>query len=194
MSDDREKVKQDTEVSEWHVFKERYGDDWMLGEAPMGELAAYEGLVVLDLGSGPRKRIEYIPARLKIKLDCCMVAYKQEDLLPASEPGEAQLLQALGEALPFADGSIDCIHCLNTLDHCLDPERVVEECRRVLVHGGEMHVHVDLGGEPTPCEPIVFTEERLNTLFFGFEILHGETAEPSHEHRTQQVQLVLRKP
>jgi len=39
--------------------------------------------------------------------------------------------QGMGEDLPFDDNSVDFVICCNTLDHCLDPQKVVDEMFRI---------------------------------------------------------------
>lgn len=39
--------------------------------------------------------------------------------------------QGVGEDLPFEDKSVDFVVCCNTLDHCLDPQKVVSEIFRI---------------------------------------------------------------
>jgi SAM-dependent methyltransferase len=42
-----------------------------------------------------------------------------------------------GEALPFADGSFDLVYAHGVVQYTCDPQRLVDECRRVLTPGGE---------------------------------------------------------
>ncbi len=44
---------------------------------------------------------------------------------------------ANGEQLPFPDGSFDLVYAHGVVQYTADPRRLVEECRRVLVPGGE---------------------------------------------------------
>ncbi len=39
--------------------------------------------------------------------------------------------QGMGEDLPFDDNSVSFVICCNTLDHCLDPQKVVDEMFRI---------------------------------------------------------------
>lgn len=49
----------------------------------------------------------------------------------------ADLRQARGEAIPFADASFDCVVCTFTLCSVEDPRQVMAELRRILRPGGE---------------------------------------------------------
>jgi SAM-dependent methyltransferase len=42
-----------------------------------------------------------------------------------------------GERLPFADGAFDLVYAHGVVQYTPDPERLVNECRRVLKTGGE---------------------------------------------------------
>ncbi len=39
--------------------------------------------------------------------------------------------QGMGEDLPFEDKSVDFVICCNALDHCLDPQKVIDEMFRI---------------------------------------------------------------
>jgi SAM-dependent methyltransferase len=43
-----------------------------------------------------------------------------------------------GEALPVATGSIDLVVCNDVIEHLVDPDRLMEEIRRVLAPGGHL--------------------------------------------------------
>jgi ubiquinone/menaquinone biosynthesis C-methylase UbiE len=48
----------------------------------------------------------------------------------------APFVRGAAEALPFADGSLDRLFCVNALHHFPTPSRFIAECRRVLRPGG----------------------------------------------------------
>lgn len=50
---------------------------------------------------------------------------------------QGDLQEADGEALPFADGTFDLVYAHGVVQYTANPERLVEECRRVLRPGGE---------------------------------------------------------
>jgi SAM-dependent methyltransferase len=50
---------------------------------------------------------------------------------------QADLRVADGERLPFADNSFDLVFAHGVVQYTADPPRLVEECRRVLVPGGQ---------------------------------------------------------
>lgn len=50
----------------------------------------------------------------------------------------ADLRQGRGEAIPFGDGSFDCVVCTFTLCSVEDPAQVIREMRRILRPGGQV--------------------------------------------------------
>ena len=50
---------------------------------------------------------------------------------------EADLREADGEHLPFADDSFDLVYAHGVVQYTSDPQALVDECRRVLKPGGE---------------------------------------------------------
>jgi SAM-dependent methyltransferase len=93
--------------------------------SPLEKLAAAlpSGARIADLGAGGRR---VTPGTICV------------DLLPA----EGTTLLADLQALPFADGSLDCVICTGTLEHVQDPQRAIREIARVLRPKGVAHVEI----------------------------------------------------
>lgn len=53
---------------------------------------------------------------------------------------EVDLRRADGTALPFADGSMDCVYSFGVIHHIPDADRVIAEAFRVLRPGGEIMI------------------------------------------------------
>jgi len=126
-------------------------------------------------------------------VDCCMLGYLQEGLLNESSIARVCCVDAMAERLPFRSGSVDVILAINMLDHTLDPPRVVDEFDRVLRPAGTLHLHVDIGGKPNACEPVVFTEAALDELLSRFRPTWRATGEPSNPSRHHRVMIALAK-
>lgn len=83
-------------------------------------IAKYADGLVLDCGAGRR------PIYYDNVVNLEIVAYDTTDVL------------AVGEKLPFADASFDCIFSVAVLEHVRDPFQCAAEIARVLKPGGEL--------------------------------------------------------
>jgi len=87
---------------------------------------------VLEIGCGSGELRRYIPRRTYWGVD---------PLPPAAPPADgAFFVRAVGERLPLADGVFRSVLICETLDHALDPARVLSEARRVMVDDGVLAV------------------------------------------------------
>jgi ubiquinone/menaquinone biosynthesis C-methylase UbiE len=64
-------------------------------------------------------------------------------LRPRLTSSTAHLITGIGEKLPFKDRTFDIVLCLNVLDHCINPEEVLKEIRRVLKEKGLFIFHLN---------------------------------------------------
>lgn len=51
-----------------------------------------------------------------------------------------EYFKGVGEQLPLDDGSIDFVHCANTIDHTSSPTKVLREIARVLISDGRLYI------------------------------------------------------
>ena len=99
----------------------------------------YRGRSVLDVGCGAGVDLARF-ARGGADVTGVDVAQSAVDL--ARTNFEQQGLRgrfevASGEALPFADGTFDLVFAHGVVQYTADPQRLVDECRRVLKPGGQ---------------------------------------------------------
>lgn len=98
-----------------------------------------EGAGVLEIGCGAGDLRRFLPGRDYLGID------------PMPVPGVA-LVRGVGERLPVAEAAFDAVLVCETLDHALDPARVLGEARRALRPGGLLallqSVHVDAPPAP----------------------------------------------
>jgi len=120
---------------------ERMGgaDERLVELAGLGD----EDGLVLDVGCGSGYFRDKLPPAVR---------YVGLDPLPAARDPRSQRLpphiplprlpvvyvQGVGEALPFADGCMDVVLAMGSLDHSRDPELVLPEAVRVLRRGGKL--------------------------------------------------------
>jgi len=79
----------------------------------------------------------------------------------------------------IADGTYDCVVCVEVLEHTLDPFGAVREMRRILKHGGYLLVSAPLNWRihgPIP-DCWRFTEHGFKVLLRDFEILEMDILE-----------------
>jgi SAM-dependent methyltransferase len=79
----------------------------------------------------------------------------------------------------IADGTYDCVVCMEVLEHTLDPFAAIREIRRILKHGGELLVSAPLNWRihgPIP-DCWRFTEHGFKVLLRDFEILEIDILE-----------------
>ena len=165
----------------------------MAGQPLDGDLRGYEDRVLVDVGCGPRPWGEHFPARLGFMVDCCMLGYREKGLLQSTTLERVCCIDAMAERLPFATGSVDILFAINMLDHTFDPGAVVREIHRVLKVGGAFHLHVDVGGAPNECEPIVFDEPALRALLSRFRPIHHAVELASNPGREYRVIAIMIK-
>jgi hypothetical protein len=76
-----------------------------------------------------------------------------------------------------------------------NPGVVLDEFRRILKDDGIFFADVDIGGEPTPDEPTVFSTESLRALINeGFDVLTFVDGYPPHSKlRVCSTRIIARK-
>jgi ubiquinone/menaquinone biosynthesis C-methylase UbiE len=85
---------------------------------------------VLDLGAGTKP---YAPLYEGYFGSCVSVD------VPFSPHDVSNVdVMASAEALPFDDGSFDCVICTEVLEHCPNPRQTIAEISRVLRRGGQV--------------------------------------------------------
>jgi SAM-dependent methyltransferase len=99
------------------------------------------------------------------------------------------------ERLPLLDGCADVVLCRNALDHMPDPGVALDEMWRILHDAGRLFMSVDIGGEPTPDEPTVFSVDSLRTVLAKrFEVTRLVESTPGHSGgRLGRVRLVAHR-
>lgn len=103
-----------------------------LGRFLAEHYSAARGGTVLDLGAGAKP---YAPL-----YEPFFAATRSVDV--ATSPHDISTVDVLApaDALPFEDGSFDCVICTEVLEHCRDPRAVLVEIHRVLRPGGRAFV------------------------------------------------------
>jgi len=102
-------------------------------DAEVGPHGPGERRLVLDIGSGAGNMAHHLAHYGHvIGLD-----YNARPLAVAAQRG-LTAVQGWGDDLPFADGSMDIVALLDTVEHVPDELRLLSECKRVLKPGGKL--------------------------------------------------------
>ena len=96
---------------------------------------------VLEVGSGAHGLIFGFGAGLGVGVDPLAVDYKR--LFPSLQD-QTTTLAAIGEELPFEDGSFDVVLSDNVIDHAERPLAILDELVRVLRPGGLLYFTVNV--------------------------------------------------
>jgi len=64
------------------------------------------------------------------------------DVLSANDLDPSRLIDAVGESIPFSDGTFDIVYSNNVLEHTSNPAKVLSEAIRVLKPGGKLYIEV----------------------------------------------------
>jgi ubiquinone/menaquinone biosynthesis C-methylase UbiE len=87
------------------------------------------------------------------------------------EPTSTNQIKANLEVLPFPDGGVDLVVCLDVLEHVKDDLAAMRQMRRVLTPGGVALIHVPLWYMEGPIR----TPEELGTsLYHGTSKVYRE--------------------
>ena len=101
-------------------------------------------LTLLDVGCGTGHAIDLLPDDVTyIGIDPLPAGASPWGSIPQRMPRPERppnLVQGVGELLPFADDSFDAVLVMGTLDHCRDPREMLEHVARVLRPGGTLGV------------------------------------------------------
>jgi len=164
-----------------------------LGHAPTW----LQDKVVVSIGCGCTGDLVTFPAQVKIAIDPLLVVYQQLRMLIHDEVGSPTLyLSMTAEELPLLSDYADLVICRNALDHMHNPTKALQEIWRILKNDGALFVSVDVGGEPTPDEPTVFTPDSLEALLVQqqFEITtHAADISPHSEWRHSSMRIMGHK-
>jgi SAM-dependent methyltransferase len=97
-----------------------------------------QGSKVADLGSGEGVWIKKL---MEFRPDIFFEAVDIKDH-SGQMPGSVKFHRCdfLKENLPFRDGSFDAIMIMHVIEHLIDPNLILRECRRVLKPGGQIYI------------------------------------------------------
>lgn len=92
----------------------------------------------LDIGCGPQEVKPIYAGGVRVD------DYVGLDPLMGRQPRQFEFVQGIAEALPFKAARFEHVIFSSSLDHLMDYRLALEECRRVLVPGGQIHLYLSL--------------------------------------------------
>jgi SAM-dependent methyltransferase len=120
-------------------FVDRFGV-WLSGRSIRRAIGSFDGLAVGDFGCG--HRASFVRTVLPSVGSATLVDVSLADDLK-SHPKVRAIEGRLPDSLAgVADASLDVAMCISTLEHLDEPDRMLQECRRVLRPGGTLVVNV----------------------------------------------------
>ena len=109
-------------------------------------LAVGPETAVVEVGAGPVGVVAFLAAGRRVATDPLDASFEAAPAYRAlrehARAGGTEYVEAMGEALPFADASFDLYLTDNVLDHVQSPATALAEGRRVLRPGGAAYVRV----------------------------------------------------
>jgi len=131
--------------------------------------------VIIDVGCGPyglirgfqvyANRTGNRPKKI-YGVDSLMDTYFEFGTLP-TEP-YIEYIMANAESIPIEDGSCNYVYCTNVIDHVEHPDKVLEECRRIVKTTGEVFFAVHIINFPfSLIGPLLFLIDKNHPHHFS---------------------------
>ena len=120
---------------------------------------------ILDVGCGISTVLHFIDGK-KYGIDPLADEYKRLYRYPK----EINIQKGFSENISFSDDYFDVVFCSNVLDHVTDPQKTIEEIRRVLKNRGYLILTVEIFKEEIErdlAHPYSFTKKDVHSLLRG---------------------------
>ncbi|MDP8205865.1 MAG: methyltransferase domain-containing protein [Candidatus Electryonea clarkiae] len=99
-----------------------------------------ENTRTLEVGSGPAGIITHLPGNLRCAIDPLESYFAGIPLFRESRDENVEYFTAQGESLPFDKDTFNLVIMDNVLDHCQNPEKVMNEVIRVMRTNGILYL------------------------------------------------------
>ena len=138
--------------------KTKYLEDLLLDKL------AFDGLRVLDIGSGPLPSgLSYLNCELYC-LDPLLPSYLEAGFPIHIYDKRVTFVNGYSEMMPFCDNYFDAIISVNAIDHVDDFNKTVNEIERVLKPGGKLRFHIHYHTK-TATEPLELNDQIVSEAF-----------------------------
>lgn len=142
---------------------------------------AFDGLKVLDVGSGPFPSASAFEGADLFCLDPLVPAYIEAGF-PLHYYDNARFIHSFAEDMPVEDGFFDAAISVNAIDHVDDFFKTAQEIKRVLKPGGKVRMHMHYH-EKALAEPIELNDEIVSKAFSwceGFKRISDSKSKRGH--------------
>ncbi len=145
---------------------------------------------ILEIGCGPAGISTYIDSNFKHAIDPLNDFFESIESFQKQRDTRTKYLKAKGENLPYEQETFDLVIMDNVLDHCEDPQKVMNETFRVMKMGSVLYFQQNvytlwgkalrLGMEKFEIDkghPFTFTKKDISLLLdrAGFEVLYSSS-------------------
>ncbi|MBA7468148.1 hypothetical protein ES707_03389 [subsurface metagenome] len=131
----------------------------------------FSGKTVVDIGCGAfGGMLSVIKAEKKIGIDPMAKIFHEKLRIPLKD---MVILPEFAEETTLENGLADLIFCCNTLDHVIEPEKVVKQIYRLLKKDGLffLHVHMRTKAQLNIGHEFAFTEELIDAWFKDLKLI-----------------------
>ena len=110
---------------------------------PLLNADIFNGKNILEVGCSPAAEIHYLEeAHFRVGIDPLALVWRH-----LYRDG-TDIVQGIGEYLPFRGGTFDIVLCLNVLDHVQNSSHILKEIKKVLKDGGRILIHLQTYSTP----------------------------------------------
>jgi SAM-dependent methyltransferase len=149
----------DTSVLTWHRLHQ---EPKYLAELDLEEIA-FEGMRVLDVGSGPMPSATCFKRCELYCLESLLPAYLLAGF-PLHHYAGVRFVHGTGESMPLEDNYFDAVISVNAIDHVDDFGQTAREIGRVCKPDGLLRVQAHYHAQ-TVCEPLELNDEIFAAAF-----------------------------
>jgi SAM-dependent methyltransferase len=158
--------------------------DWLesfyrIGLSPFGLATSYfRDKAVVEIGSGPFGFLSCLPCGRGLAIDPLMVSFT--GYMRKHWDERILRIAAMGEELPIPSGTFDVALAINTLDHTLEPDKILKEAFRVLKPGGLFLIENNVKSRPGKWISVAGERlgiKRLTEIYHPHALTKGDLAE-----------------